>query len=118
MKSETRRLNKLKDAPKNEAKRYKVPSEAVEIIRRAGKIHAQQSRAIQIGIELLWRTPGALAIPDNILTSPLTSYTYKLPPRTAGLIEELAKDYGTKGQGLSACAAILSAPEPRRGAFK
>ena len=36
---ETRRLNKLKDAPKNEAKRYKLPLAAVEIIPRAGAVH-------------------------------------------------------------------------------
>jgi hypothetical protein len=117
VKSETRRLNKLPDAPKNEAKRYKLPENAVEIIRRLGRVHGQQSRAVQIGIELLWRTPGALAIPETILNSPLIGYTYKLPPRTVGLIEDLAKDYGSKGRVLAACAAILSQPEPRRGAF-
>jgi hypothetical protein len=117
MKSETRRLNKLKDESRNIAKRYKLPSEAVEIIRHAARIHAQQSRAIQIGIELLWRQEGALSIPDGILNSPLVGYTYKLPPRTVGLIEELAKEYGTQGRVLAACAAILSLPESRRRAI-
>jgi hypothetical protein len=45
MRAETRRLNKLNDAPKNEAKRYKLPLAAVEIIRRAGAVHGHPTIA-------------------------------------------------------------------------
>jgi hypothetical protein len=48
MKSETSRLNKLKDTSHNVAKRYKLPEAALEVIEKAGKIHGQQSRAIQV----------------------------------------------------------------------
>ena len=33
--------------------------------------------------------------PENILSSPLTGYTYKLPPRAVGPIQELAEDNGS-----------------------
>ncbi|MGA2425047.1 MAG: hypothetical protein ABSG07_13675 [Terriglobales bacterium] len=57
MKSETRRLNKLKDTSRNLAKRYKLSEAALTIIEKAGKIHGQQSRAIQIAVEIIYRTP-------------------------------------------------------------
>ncbi len=117
MKSETRRLNKLKDASKNEAKRYKLPAEAVKPIEKYGKVHGQQSRAIQIAVEILWRvySPSVpLRTPDSILNSPIVGKTYKLPPRTVHLIEALAGEYETRGKVLAACAALLDAPEPRR----
>jgi hypothetical protein len=58
MKSETRRLNKLTGASKNIAKRYKLTTAAAEIIDQAGEVHGQKSRAVQIAVELLWRTVG------------------------------------------------------------
>ena len=78
MKSETRRLSKLKDTSRNLAKRYKLPEAALRIIEKAGKIHGQQSRAIQVAVELLWEKVGWA--PDSamsaILDSPLTGKTY------------------------------------------
>jgi hypothetical protein len=56
MKSETRRLNKLTGASTNIAKRYKLTTAATEIIDEAGQIHGQKSRAVQITVEILWRT--------------------------------------------------------------
>ncbi len=118
MKSETRRLNNLKDMSRNLAKRYKLPEAAVEIIARAGKIHGQKSRAIQIAVELLWDKPG-WQVPDSamsaILASPTTGYTYKLPPRTVSNIEALANEYGTQGRVLAAVAYMLAKPDPRAG---
>jgi hypothetical protein len=70
------------------------------------------------GLSFCGGLPATYTTPEAILSSPLIGYTYKLPPRTVGLIEELIKDYGTRGNVLAAVAAILSAPEPRRGAFK
>jgi hypothetical protein len=45
---------------------------------------------------------------SHILNSPLTGKTYKLPPRTVGLINGLAHEYGTKGNVLAAIAYMLS----------
>jgi hypothetical protein len=118
MKSETRRLNKLKDTSLNLAKRYKLPEAALKIIERAGKIHGQQSRAIQVAVELLWEKVG-WAVSDNamsaIVDSPLVGKTYKLPPRTVSLIEALRHEYGTQGKVLAAVAYMLSKPDPREG---
>ncbi len=118
MKSETRRLNKLKDDSRNIAKRYKLPEAALKIIERAGKIHGQQSRAIQVAVELLWDKVGFM-VPDSalsvILDSPVIGKTYKLPPRTVSLIESLANEYGTKGKVLAAIAYMLSQPSLQAG---
>jgi hypothetical protein len=109
MKSETRRLNKLTGASKNIAKRYKLTSAAAEMIDRAGQIHGQKSRAVQIAVEILWRTQRQLAkIPTDILQSPLTARTYKLPQRTVALIEALGREGSrTRGEVLAACAGLL-----------
>jgi hypothetical protein len=118
---ETRRLDKLKDESRNLAKRYKLPSEAVNLIEKAGDKHGQKSRAIQIAVELLWDKPG-WQVPDKvmsaILASPTTGYTYKLPPRTVSLIESLAVEYGTQGKVLAAAAYMLAKPDPREGLTK
>jgi len=89
MKSEARRLNKLSGASRSVAKRYKLTTAAAEIIDKAGQIHGQKSRAVQIAVEILWRTTGISKIPSAILQSPITARTYKLPHRTVDLIEVL-----------------------------
>jgi hypothetical protein len=113
---EARRLSKLKrDAESHEsrniARRYKLPEAAVNMIEKAGSVHGQQSRAIQVAVELLWNMPG-WEVSDqsmsHILNSPLTGKTYKLPPRTVGLINGLASEYGTKGNVLAAIAYMLT----------
>src|ERR1700694_3022698 len=118
MKSETRRLNKLKDTSRNLAKRYKLPEAALKIIEKYGKVHGQQSRAIQVAVELLWEKVG-WRVPDramsSFLDSPLTGKTYKLPPRTVSLIEALSHEYETQGNVLAAVAHMLSKPDPRAG---
>lgn len=43
---------------RNIAKRYKLPEAAVTLIEKAGPIHGQQSRTIQVAVELLWNMPG------------------------------------------------------------
>jgi|SRR5208282_536255 len=114
MKSETRRLNKLKDTSHNLAKRYRLSEAALKIIEKAGKIHGQQSRAIQVAVELIWNMPG-WGVPDesmsDILNSPVTAKTYKLPRRTVSLIEALAHEYSTQGNVLAAVAYVLT-PDP------
>jgi hypothetical protein len=92
----------------NTAKRYKLPERAVEIIKQAAKIHAQQSRAVRIAVEVIWRTPEKnYSAPAAILETPLTGKTYILPPRTVRLIEVLASKFGTRGNVLAACAYLL-----------
>jgi hypothetical protein len=116
---ESRRLDKLKDESRNVAKRYKLPEVALNIIEKAGKVHGQKSRAIQVAVELIWNSPGYLVnIPPSISESPQVGGTYKLPPRTVGLIEALGKEYGTLGNALAACAVMLSRPDPREGLTK
>ena len=114
--TEARRLSKLKrnaesHESRNIAKRYKLPEAAVNIIEKAVPIYGQQSRAIQVAVELLWNMPG-WGVSDesmsNILNSPLTGKTYKLPPRTVSLINGLAHEYGTKGNILAAIAYMLT----------
>jgi hypothetical protein len=121
MKSETRRLNKLKDTPKNEAKRYKLPTEAVKIIERAGKRYGQQSRAIQVAVELLWHKEGhgvSDSAMSGILSSPSAGKTYKLTPMTVSHIKALSHEYGTLGSVLAAVAYMLAQPDPRAGLSK
>lgn len=106
------RIRKLKPGSfaRGEAKRYKLPSEAVRAIRKASKLYGTQGRAIQVAVEILWRTPGreALLIPRSVLESPIVGMTYKLPPRTVDLVESLAREYGeTRGHVLAACVPIL-----------
>jgi len=114
MKSEIHRLNKLRAASRNLAKRYKLPEAAVKIIAKYAKVHGQQSRAIQVAIELIWNAPTYMVeIPESIFKSPRVGKTYKLTPRTVDLIEKLANEYGTKGNVLAACAVMLSRPDPR-----
>jgi hypothetical protein len=115
---ETRRLDKLKDESRNIAKTYKLPLAALRIIEKAGKIHGQQSRAIQVAVELLWDKIG-YCVPDSamqhILDSPVIGKTYKLTPRTVMLIESLSHEYKTQGNVLAAIAYMLSKPDPRAG---
>lgn len=124
-KQEKKRLANLKRTPDehesvNTAKRYKLPEAAVEEIAKAGVVHGQQSRAIQLGAELLYLVGFGVSDEDmkHILDSPLTGKTYKLPERTIRIIQELAPEYVTRGKVLAAIAYLLSKSEPRRGLSK
>jgi hypothetical protein len=109
MKSEIRRFNKLIGASRSIAKRYKLTTAAAEIIDQAGQIHGQKSRAVQIAVEILWRTTGLGKIPSVILQSPITARTYKRPHRTVSLIEALArKGSRRRGEVPAACAGLLA----------
>jgi hypothetical protein len=125
-KQEKKRLAALKQEAKdhpsvNTAKRYKLPKAAVEIIAKAGNIHGQQSRAIQVATELLWHAIG-YGVTDQdmktVLDSPRVGKTYKLPERTIGLIHGLSLEYGTLGKAMAAVAVVLSKPDPRKALTK
>jgi len=107
---ENERLRKLKGGHTSTlAKRYKLPERAMEIIKQAGKIHGQQSRAIQIAVEIIYRTPEKdYTAPATITGTPLTGKTYGLPARTIKLIAVLALRFGTRGNVLAACKYLLA----------
>jgi len=109
-KKENERLRKLRGGHTTTlAKRYKLPLRAAEIIERAGRIHGQQSRAVQIAVEIIYRMPGRnWTAPASITDSPQVGKTYGLPARTIKLIEVLALKFGTRGNVLAACAALLA----------
>src|ERR1700722_12663352 len=108
-KKENERLNRIRGEAKNVAKRYRLPELAVELIERAAKIHGQQSRAIQIAVEVIWRTPEKdWTAPASITDSLSVGKTYGLPPRTVRLIGALTSKFGTRGNVLAACAGLLA----------
>jgi hypothetical protein len=117
-KQEKKRLAEMKRTPDdhesvNTAKRYKLPEAAIEIIAKAGAVHGQQSRAIQVAVELLWWAgPEEFQTTDEdilriVRSSPLTGKTYKLPERTVTLIDEMAPVMGTRGNVMCAVAIVL-----------
>lgn len=116
---EKKRLSNLKreaDAHPsiNTAKRYKLPEAAVEIIAKAGAVHGQQSRAIQVAVELIWWASklDEFYVTDDdtqfIRNTPLIGKTYKLPERTVALIDEMAPAIGTLGKVMCAVAVVLT----------
>ncbi len=108
-KKEDERLNKIHGEAKNLAKRYRLPERAVEIIEQAAKIHGQQSRAIQIAVEVIYRTPEKnWSASASISDTPSVGKTYGLPPRTVRLIESLTSKFGTRGNFLAAVAGLLT----------
>lgn len=125
--TEIRRLEQLAHAETaNLAKSYKLPERAADIFDRTAKVYGQKSRAIQVGVEILWRRPlmrkdgsfGLNVLPGAIET-PLVARSYKLPPRTVELIETLSEMTGmTQGGVLCAVAAVLDEPEPSHRAKK
>ena len=106
---ENERLRKLRSGHTSTvAKRYKLPERAIEIIEQAGKIHGQQSRAIQIAVEsFTGRQRKTTQRPPQSQTR-FVGKTYGLPPRTVRLIESLTSKFGTAGNVLAACAGLLA----------
>jgi hypothetical protein len=84
--------------------------------------YSEASRAIQVGVELLWFHGVGIVVKspaiNEMLETPQVAKTYKLTPRTVKLIEALAKDYGTQGNVLAAVAFMLSKPDPRADSLK
>jgi hypothetical protein len=108
---ETQRLDRLKDESRNIAKTYKLPLAAVKLIEKAGKIHGQQSRAIQVAVELLRHNAEVGDISDGdlrVIVSTQTSKTYKLTPRTIELISGLTPSFGMLGNVMAAIAVTLN----------
>jgi hypothetical protein len=111
------KADKARHPTESVARRYKLPEKAIELFVKAGAVHGNQSRAIQVGVELLWHSIGYGVTDEDIKSitdSPLTGKTYMLPVRTVGLIDGLGKEYGTLGRVMAAVAYLLSKPDPRK----
>ena len=103
-------LRKPRRAPEEltVGKRYtSVPALAAEELRKATKLYGSQGRALQVATEMLIRMkrrpmPVSEAVPE------LTQITYKLLPRTIGLIDELAETvYDGREEVFLACIEVL-----------
>jgi hypothetical protein len=88
------------------SKRYKVPTGTHEAIVKLAPEHGSQGRALQVATELLVRMKRPVKVQHDD-DSQLAGQTYKLIPRTAQLIDNLVPIYGTRGNVLAACAAVL-----------
>ncbi|MBZ5531998.1 MAG: hypothetical protein LAO20_11255 [Acidobacteriia bacterium] len=88
-------------------KSYTLPFPVILEIRRVAKEYGSQGRALQVASEILVRMKKRppVAPPDPDL---LMRMTYKLTPRTARLIDQLARtQYEDAGQAISACMKTL-----------
>ena len=89
-------------------KSYTVPFPVVLELRRAAREYGSLGRALQVGSELairLRKLP-AVARADREM---LVRLTYKLPPRTVRVIQELAQSQyeGDSGRAIAACVKLL-----------
>lgn len=89
------------------AKRYRVPREVVKAIRSVAPTYGSQGRALQVGTELLARMRRPLKVKRHYKPSEIVGRTYKLCPRTAELIRQLAERYDRCGIVLAACVKVL-----------
>ena len=88
-------------------KSYTLPFDAILELRRAAVEYGSQGRALQVGSEIAIRMkrPPAVHDPDP---HTLMRMTYKLPPRTIRVIDELAKtEYGNTGKAIAGCVEAL-----------
>ena len=89
-------------------KSYTLPFPVILELRRAAKDYGSQGRALQVGSELAIRLKRLPPVekPDRDM---LMRMTYKLPPRTIQVIEELAQEQydGDAGQAITACVKVL-----------
>jgi hypothetical protein len=112
--TERKRLDSLKDTSRNVAKTYKFPVAALKLIEKAGRIHTQKSRAIQVAAELLWYNAVEYISDEEMQPfrdTPLVLKTYKLPERTVKLIDAMAPSFGTLGNVMIAIAITLKRTE-------
>jgi hypothetical protein len=96
------------DIPPTIPKSYTLPFPVILELRRAAKEYGSQGRALQVGSELAIRLRKLPSVgkPDREM---LMRMTYKLPPRTVQLIEEIARTQydGDAGQAIAACVKLL-----------
>jgi hypothetical protein len=96
-----------KPGPSDVSKRYTLPLAVVQEIKKAAVEYRTQGRVLQIATELLVRMD-PLPPPDPE-PGENTRMTYRIPHRTANIIEELAKsNYNNdRSQVFSACVKAI-----------
>ena len=95
------------DVPPTIPKSYTVPFDAILDLRRLAPEYGSQGRALQVASEIAirMRRPPQVEEPDP---DTLMRMTYKLPPRTIRVIEELARNqYGSAGKAIVGCVEAL-----------
>lgn len=88
-------------------KSYTLPYYVILELRQLAREYGSQGRALQVGSEILarMRKPPAVDRPDP---DTLMRMTYKLPPRTIRVIDELAQtQYEDAGQAIAASLKTL-----------
>lgn len=88
-------------------KSYTLPYYVILELRQLAREYGSQGRALQVGSEILkrMRRPPAVGRPDP---DTLMRMTYKLPPRTIRVIDELAQnEYEDAGQAIAASLKTL-----------
>ena len=103
-----------KSGPSDVSKRYSLPLSVVEEIRKAAPEYRSQGRVLQVAAELLVRME-PLPAPDPE-PGEKTRMTYRIPQRTANIIEELAKsNYNNdRSQVFSACVKAIKTKKINR----
>ena len=103
-----------KVGPSDVSKRYSLPLSVVEEIRKAAPDYRSHGRVLQVATELLVRMD-PLPAPDPE-PGEKTRMTYRIPQRTANIIEELAKaNYNNdRSQVFSACVKAIKTKKINR----
>ena len=103
-----------KSGPSNVSKRYSLPLSVVEEIRKAAPDYRSHGRVLQVATELLVRMD-PLPAPDPE-PGEKTRMTYRIPQRTANIIEELAKAnyHNDRSQVFSACVKAIKTKKINR----
>ena len=112
-KSKTRKKKPRKPGPSDVSKRYTLPLAVVEEIKKAAAEYRTQGRVLQIAAELLVRMESLP--PADPEPGENTRMTYRIPQRTANIIDELAKsNYNNdRSQVFSACIKAINAKKIR-----
>jgi len=96
------------DTAPTKAKSYTIPFSVRLEIRKMAPEYGSQGRAIQVGSELLLRMINlpAAELPEAL--NQMVRTTYKLPPRTIKVIDELAHtEYDSAGEVITASMKTL-----------
>jgi hypothetical protein len=103
-----RKRKPKKSGPSDVSKRYTLPESVVQAIKKAAAEYRTQGRVLQIATELLVRMDPVPA-PDPE-PGENTRMTYRIPQRTANIIDELAKsNYNNdRSQVFSACIKAIN----------
>jgi hypothetical protein len=98
-----------KSGPADVSKRYSLPLAVMQEIKKAAPLYRSQGRVLQVATELLVRME-TLPAPDPD-PGEKTRMTYRIPRRTADIIEELAQARynDDRSQVFSACIKAIQA---------